>query len=77
LSFAIRVKHYTFAPKLLCNVLELLALDIMLREELTLKWMNRKMVFGFGYPRACRFRKTKPINQFRSTNFFQNVNFIS
>jgi hypothetical protein len=21
---------------------------------------------GFGYPRACRLRKTKPINQFRS-----------
>jgi hypothetical protein len=21
------------------------------------------MVFGFGYPRACRFRKTKQTNQ--------------
>jgi hypothetical protein len=30
------------------------------------KAMKVKMVFGFGYPRACRFRKTKPINQFRS-----------
>jgi hypothetical protein len=33
---------------------------IMLRDEVTLKWMKEKMVFGFGYPRKCRFRKTKP-----------------
>jgi hypothetical protein len=38
----------------------------MLRDELTLKWMKEKMGFGFGYPRACRFRKTKLRNQFRS-----------
>jgi hypothetical protein len=38
----------------------------MLRDELTLKWMNRKLLFGFGYPRACRFRKPKQINQFNS-----------
>jgi hypothetical protein len=30
---------------------------IMLRDELTQKSMKVKMVFGFGYPRACRFRK--------------------
>jgi hypothetical protein len=36
---------------------------IMLRDELTLKCVNIKMVFGFGYPRACRFRKTKQTNQ--------------
>jgi hypothetical protein len=38
-------------------------LHIMLRDELTLKCVNFKMVFGFGYPRACRFRKTKQTNQ--------------
>jgi hypothetical protein len=36
----------------------------MLRDELTQKSMKVKMVFGFGYPRACRFRKTKLINQY-------------
>jgi hypothetical protein len=32
--------------------------------------MNQKMVTDFGYPRACRFRKTLNENR-SSTNFFQ------
>jgi hypothetical protein len=40
-----------------------LGVHIMLRDELTLKCVNVKMVFGFGYPRVCRFRKTKQTNQ--------------
>jgi hypothetical protein len=53
-----------------------LRLHIMLRDELTQKSIKVKMVFGFEYPRASRFRKTKPINQFRSLKGDTAVSFF-
>jgi hypothetical protein len=54
---------FFFDVKLLTNRTTTCSVHIMLRDELTLKCVNIKIVFGFGYPRACRFRKTKQTNQ--------------
>jgi hypothetical protein len=50
----------------------------MLRDLLTQKYLQKKPVTDFRYPRVCRFRKTKQATQFRSpgppsTNFKKTV----